>query len=143
MKYVSECKLCCFIASKWRILTRCNILTHENLSPHLYLKHNCDIMVSTKISRPLHILTASVTHSITQPLLALSRPSQSLLVDSTTLSHILIYDILRSLQALSFLYNDLIFKANTFRPRKRFNLSLSIALHPGLPLFKTPPVSGA
>ncbi len=63
MKYVSECKLCCFIASKWRIIKRYNILFHENLSSPLSLKPNSDIMISTTISRPLQILTASTTHS--------------------------------------------------------------------------------
>ncbi len=52
---VSE--LCRLIASKWRILK------HEILTLPLYFKPKSDIMASSTLSRPLHILTASVTHS--------------------------------------------------------------------------------
>ncbi len=69
----SESEMCCFIASK-KI-----ILFHENLSPPLYFKPNSDIMASLTLSRPPHILTASITHAysllaLSQSLLALSRP---------------------------------------------------------------------
>jgi hypothetical protein len=73
--------MCRSIASKWRILTlyMYNIF-HKNLSLALYFKPINDIVASTTLSLPLHILPASTTHSHSLIYSSLSRPLMSLYI---------------------------------------------------------------